>query len=99
MTNMAWLQKNVARWHDRKYPDTVLSDLGIKLAEETGEVCKAINRIRERSIRGGADYVNWRENLVEEIGDVAVVLMVLCAHGDLDFAAVIEGRAVEVMSR
>lgn len=91
------LQKALKEWHDGKYASARLADIGLKLAEETGEVCRAIDRIIYAKTSGEDDQ--WRENLTGEIGDVAIVLLALCNRGGLDFEAVVRDRADEVMDR
>ena len=94
------VQAALKDWHRKRFPRTTLDDLGLKLAEEAGEVVGAIVRLNEiaRRQREGSD-LEWRERLTDEIGDVAIVLLVLCARGGLDFEEVVADRAAEVMLR
>ena len=63
--------KTVRSWHVERFPDATLADVGIKLAEEAGEVCRAIDRINF-----DADG-DWWANIEDEIGDCCIVLAVL----------------------
>lgn len=91
------VQAALRDWHKQKYPNATLSDIGLKLAEESGEVAKAIDRIHYA--KTATEDEQWRTNLTEEIGDVAIVLMVLCCRGGLDFETTIRDRAESVMLR
>ena len=59
-----------AIWHESKYPDATMVDVGLKLAEECGEVCQCIDRIKYGRQTSTA-------RLMEEIGDAGIVLEVL----------------------
>lgn len=89
------VQAALQKWHRMKYPDATLVDIGLKLAEEAGEACRAIDRIKYA--KTNSEDEKWRINLTEEIGDVAIVLMVLCAKGGLDFEMVARDRAERLL--
>lgn len=91
--NIRDLQADIKKWHRAKYPRATLVDVGLKLAEETGEVCQAIDRIKYA--KTATEDETWRENLTDEIGDVAIVLLVLCNKGGLDFETVVRDRAAD----
>lgn len=91
------IQAEVKAWHAGKYPHASLPEIGLKLAEESGEVCRAIDRFHYA--KNGVDEAAWANNLKEEIGDVAIVLLVLCIRGGVDFQEVVQERWDEVSSR
>lgn len=96
-TIMEVLQAELKTWHNRKYAGAPLERVGLKLGEEAGEVCRAIDRIIYSKTT--TDDEHWRAELTQEIGDVAIVLLVLCNRGGLDFETVVVDRAEEVMGR
>ncbi len=57
-----------------------------KLLEETGELAKAVNKDR-------------RDDIIDGIGDVTVVLLVLCAQLDLDFGLCLVEAYKEIKDR
>lgn len=91
------IQDALRTWHRKKFPRSTLPEIGLKLAEECGEVCRAIDRIHYS--KSATEDAQWRENLTDEIGDAAIVLLVLCNRGHLDFEEVLTERAAEVMAR
>lgn len=65
------LQQQVVAWHERRFPEARMELVGLKLAEEAGEVGKAINGlIGQNSATGGGDVAG-------ESADVLITLMVL----------------------
>ena len=91
------LQDQISAWHHAKYTHAPIERIGLKLGEEAGEVCRAIDRIIHA--KTFADEDQWRNQLTEEIGDSVIVLMVLCARNNIDFEATVRSRAAEVMAR
>ena len=91
------LQTALREWHRAKFPHATEADIGLKLAEEAGEVCRALDRIHYAKSEQAA--APWLVNLTEEIGDVAIVLLVLCNRGGIEFEDVVRDRATEVMQR
>ncbi len=89
---MSETQDAVTEWHRRTFSMPRLAALGLKLAEEAGELAKAIN-LWEHTEHGDLD------NLRDEIGDVAIVLMVIAARVGSEFDGLIAERAEEVMAR
>lgn len=81
------LQAEVASWHRREHPDARLERIGLKLAEESGEVAQALDRLLSAVGTDGS----W-ERVAEEIGDVVIVLMVLCERLHLDLEGVVRMR-------
>lgn len=79
------LQRRTRAWHDETFPGAPSAALGLKLAEEAGELAKAVNRI-EHTRRPTDDALHTQfvrdayANLEEEIGDVAICLMTLAAR-------------------
>lgn len=85
------LQQEVGDWHRRVYPDAATSAIAMKLAEETGEVCRAVDRM---IYQGG-----WADQLAEEAGDVVIALTALCERLGVDLDAAVTSRWSEVRQR
>lgn len=94
---LAGIQSALKAWHKSNYPDATDSDVGLKLAEETGEVCRALDRLMYA--QSEHDHNLWTWNLAEEIGDAMICLIVLAARHELDAGGVVAMRAAEVMGR
>ncbi len=62
----------IAAWHDTRWPGKDDRVVGAKLAEETGEVCGALIKVAE-----GRRTV---DDVLDELGDVLVVLSVLAGR-------------------
>lgn len=77
---MTDLQARLCDWHRERFPDADPFHIFAKLAEETGEVGKAMNGLLgETSATGGGD-------VLEEAADVVISVMVLvgrCYGGDV----------------
>lgn len=74
------IAEEVVEWHDREWPSpdgtpAEIERVAMKLAEEVGELLGAI--VKHRQGRTDAD---WLANARLELGDVAIVLMVLAAR-------------------
>lgn len=96
--NLQQLQFDVLTWHKKKYgEDWQLIAGGNKLAEETGEACRAIDRIHHAT--SDLEEVQWEANLGDELGDIVLVALVIAARRGSDFESLIERRAAEVMAR
>lgn len=83
------IQDLINTWHRAKYPVVPIERVGLKLGEEAGEVQQAIDRIIWSD---GADY----SHMVEEIGDVGIVLCVLAGRfAGKSLESIITERAIE----
>lgn len=81
----------ILAWHEAAWPDKPDITVGAKLAEEAGEVCGALIK-RDEGRRTTAD-------VLDELGDVAVVLNVLAARHDTTVDALLTRRFAEVRYR
>lgn len=93
-------QKPLAAWQERELPcedkDKQTLRVMVGAAEELGEVARCVLK-RSQEIRA-TEHV-WTSRAEEEIGDVCVFLMQLCALLGLDFEACIERAAQKVLGR
>lgn len=86
---VAMLQRQVLAWSLDKWPDEdVLSD-ALGIAEEAGEVCRAVLK-RRHGTRGS--YDEWTAALRTEAADVAIVLLVLAEREGFDLLDAIHER-------
>lgn len=65
------LSQMAAGWHVQRFPAASSAELGLKLAEECGEVCRAINS----DLAVNSDKRDT--SVVEECADVLIVMMAL----------------------
>lgn len=91
MDNLRDLQREVGEWHSRVYANASLAAIGLKLGEEAGEVCGAVDRI---IYEGG-----WEGDLANEAGDVVIVLAALFARLGLDLELAVASRWEQVRHR
>lgn len=91
MDNLRDLQREVGDWHREVYANATLAMIGLKLGEEAGEVCGAVDRM---IYQGG-----WRDQLADEMGDVVIMLAALCARLGIDFDHAVSYRWEEVRHR
>ncbi len=97
---MGTIRDEVGDWHYDRFGQTPLSVLAAKLAEETGEVCAELVRVWETDGANAAIGPSSRAVLLDELGDVAVVLQVLLAQfTDLTLDEVLTTRFDEVRRR
>jgi hypothetical protein len=92
----------VYRWHLGRFgvPDVAL--VGLKGAEEMGEVAGAIVKRAEGAVRPAKGLVNredWTRHLLEEIGDVAIALHVLAGREGTTLDEVLRRRFRDDVSR
>lgn len=83
-------------WHRRNFPDATLADQGLVLAEEVGEVCRAIVKDGQ-AIRG--THLQWMAELRKELGDVAIATMVVSHVAGFDFPQLVADRWEEIRQR
>lgn len=80
MAGLDAIAVDVIEWHDREWPSpdgtpAQLDRIALKLAEEVGELAGAI----VKHVQGRTD-ADWLANATAELGDVAIVLMVLAGR-------------------
>lgn len=94
--DLSMLQELAYEWSMQQWPDEdVLSD-ALGLAEEAGEVCRAVLK-RRHGTRGSA--VEWREQLRKEAADVLIVLCVLAEREAFDLFDAAIDRYEEIKDR
>jgi NTP pyrophosphatase (non-canonical NTP hydrolase) len=75
------------RWHPDGLESWSLSDWGVALAGEVGELCNVIkkqNRVRDRMQQRGTNEGALQHNLKMEIGDVYIYLDLLARRAGLN---------------
>lgn len=89
---MRELQNKIGKWHRRKFGhDCPLGNIGNKLGEEAGEVCRALDRLiyaKTWAAENDAD-----ENLEQELGDTLIVLMAIADRRSIDLERAAWNRA------
>lgn len=85
--NLNTFQAAVGHWHGQRFPEAKASHIALKLAEETGEVCRALV---ESSFPSRSDH--HRESLADELGDVLIVLAALASKCGISLAKAVEAR-------
>ena len=88
-------QEAVAAWHVKTFGHPPTAAIGLKLGEEAGELMKAVNRMEHLDEITLAHH----DNLAEELGDVAIVLMMLATRYNFDFQELVEHRVHVVTTR
>jgi NTP pyrophosphatase (non-canonical NTP hydrolase) len=89
-------QADVAAWHRRVFGEQCsLWRIGLKLAEEAGEVC------RETGIADGEPLRDGRRpnGIATEAADVLIVLLALADRAGFDLADALEARFAVVSKR
>lgn len=90
------LQRRVQSWHQATFPDETDQLMGLVLAEEVGEVCRAILK-RTQGARGTREQ--WTAQLKEELGDVMVCILSLVAYEGWSIEDVVAQRFAVVEER
>lgn len=85
------LADQVAPWHAEKFPGVSLDRVGLKFAEEAGEVAGALVKIEEGRLT--------LDDLAGEIGDATICLARICTMAGLDYSTVVAERWAEVRER
>lgn len=65
------------RWHQTRFPDAGVAEVGLKLAEETGEVCEAVNLLLGVNSKKDITPEEACEEILSELADVFIVGMAL----------------------
>lgn len=92
--NLNTFQAAVGHWHVQTFPEAKPSHIALKLAEETGEVCRAIVESNFPSRSGHA-----RESLADELADVLIVLAALASRCGISLAKATEARWAVIEAR
>lgn len=79
-----------------KYPKANTERYGLAIAEEAGEVCRAILK-RALGIRG--TYARWTEEIQKETCDLIVTLIMLAVIEDFDLENAITTRMTTLLGR
>lgn len=82
---------DIADWHLERFGWVDDRIIGCKLAEETGEICRALIRYGEN--RGD------RQNLLDELGDTLIVLTVLAWRHNTTLGDALEARWATIKGR
>jgi NTP pyrophosphatase (non-canonical NTP hydrolase) len=85
------MEAYIAEWHEHKYGVVDDRIVGCKLAEESGEVCGALIKIREGRVE--------RSDVADELGDVLIVLSVLAGRYGYTLEELREQRFLIVAAR
>lgn len=96
MSTMKLLQLQIAEWSNRNFPNDTLVDKGLGLAEEAGEVCRAILKDKQ-GLRG--THEQWIGELGNELGDVLIQLFLVAELADLDLEACLISRWYVIKTR
>lgn len=95
MTSIADLQAQAyALWI--KYPNANIERYGLAVAEEAGEVCRAILK-RALEIRGTHD--EWTAEIRKEVGDLVSTILMLAITEGFDLETVVVERMQHLLAR
>ena len=87
--------RRAERWHPRGITEWSLSDWGVALAGETGELCniiKKLNRYRDKLIGNREPISELRAELANEIADVFIYLQILSESERIDLYTAIKAK-------
>jgi NTP pyrophosphatase (non-canonical NTP hydrolase) len=88
-------QATIGAWHRAKFAPCPLDWLGLKLAEEAGEVCRVLLGLAGEPIRDGRVHTD----LPDELADVAIVLYALADRAGFDLDQAVSDRFAVVSQR
>ena len=86
----------VPLWAEYNFPGRTPVDVTLGLAEEVGEVCRAVLKA-DQGIRGSREQ--WMAELKKELGDVFIKLADVAAIHDIDLEDAIVDRWAEIRRR
>jgi NTP pyrophosphatase (non-canonical NTP hydrolase) len=89
-------QSEVADWLRSHFGDTSVTDQALVLAEEVGELCRAVVK-RAQGVRGTREQ--WTAELHTELADVQLVLLALAAAEGVDLHTATRERWAVITSR
>ena len=81
------LTRYVAEWHHAQYPTADVRDVALKLAEESGEVCRAVVELDHPSLHRLS-----RAALGDELADVIIVCAALAERANIDLDGAVQRR-------
>ena len=86
---LAQIQDYVAKMEvERGFSDSTLVEQTLKLAEETGEVCKAVRKQAALSV----DPTSTVGGLGEELADVLIYLAAIANRSDIDLSQALRDK-------
>ncbi|WP_198658976.1 MazG nucleotide pyrophosphohydrolase domain-containing protein [Nocardiopsis sp. FIRDI 009] len=86
---LAQIQEYVAKMEvERGFADSTLVEQTLKLAEETGEVCKAVRKQAALSV----DPASKVGGLGEELADVLIYLAAIANRGSIDLSQALRDK-------
>lgn len=83
VVRLAPFQEDVREWRDRNFPTATVDDQVMKMVEEFGELCHAIQMHRFK-IRDGADQDLAYVKMVDALGDMTVILAGIASKLNID---------------
>lgn len=89
-------QAEVHDWSVRNFGETPQALVTLGLAEEVGELCRAVLK-REQRIRG--TYQEWSAEIEKELGDCIIKLLDVAAYEGVSLAEVARKRWASVSQR
>lgn len=87
------MQARVAVWHRDRYPTADVRDVALKVAEEAGEVCRAVVEDWHPSLHRPPAA------LATELGDVVIACYALASKAGIDLEAAVSARWATVSER
>lgn len=94
MLDRRW-QHDVAEWHRDRYPTADVRDVALKLAEEAGEVCRAVVERDHPTLNGSRGAAS----VADELGDVVIACAALAAKAGVDLPDAVAARWETVNAR
>lgn len=88
------LTRYVAEWHHANYPTADVRDVALKLAEEAGEVCRAVVELDHPSL-----HRRHHAQLADELGDVIIVCAALAERANIDLDGAVHRRWAVIRER
>jgi NTP pyrophosphatase (non-canonical NTP hydrolase) len=91
------LQAEVAKWREKQpWAGGSLVESTLGLAEEAGEVCRAVLK-QEQAIRGS--WADWQEEIEKELGDVIIKACDVASTAGIDLTGAVIERWAGVRKR
>jgi NTP pyrophosphatase (non-canonical NTP hydrolase) len=88
-------QSDVADWHRSRFPGCDPRDVALKLAEEAGEVCRAVLEVRHPTLNGTVRTTS----LGDELGDVVIAAYALATRTGIDLDHAVARRWTVIRER
>jgi NTP pyrophosphatase (non-canonical NTP hydrolase) len=98
VTSLRSFQEDVAEWCDRNFPTATIDDQVMKMVEEFGELCHAIQMHRFK-IRDGADQDLAHVQMVDAVGDMTVILAGIASKLNIDLQKAVNQTWAQVRER